>query len=644
MRIQMFLCVLLSAACYNIEAQNFTTVKTTNDKALSAYNEGKNESSRGQSAIALGYFERAIKEDKKLIDAHLALADTYVELHNYTSAKKSFENALQLDTLYAPFAFFRLAQTEWELEDYDAAAGHLRNYLNGSSKNMKNKADARRMLESAIFAGWAVKHPVPFNPQPLGPAINTAADEYFPTLTADGETLLFTRHENGFMGDENFYRSKKVDGVWQTAEPLEGVNTSDNEGAESISPDGSWLVFTACNRVGDGSQGSCDLYWSQEKANGWSKPSPFSNTINSTSWDSQPSISADGKSIIFSSRRPGGKGKEDLWITHRKPTGKWTMPVNLGTPVNTGGVEQTPFFHADGQTMYFCSDSLPGMGGQDLFLTRLQPDSTWSKPVNLGYPINTPKDEVALTVSLDGKTAYFATNRPGSQKIDIYTFELPEFARPKPVTYAKVEVRDYTNNNPLAARLDIIDLKTGQTYVSVSTRKDGTALACLPSGVDYALRINKDHYFFHSENFNLADTATYLKPYLLKVLLQPIPDSAATPVKGAPIVLRNVFFATGSSELATSSAAELDYLVRMLQQLSYLRIQINGHTDNIGGDAANQTLSEARAKSVYNYLISKGITAQRLKYKGFGETKPLNKANDTEEGRAQNRRTEFEVW
>ena len=284
------------------------------------------------------------------------------------------------------------------------------------------------------------------------------------------------------------------------------------------------------------------------------------------------------------------------------------------------------------------------MGGQDLFMTRLQPDSTWSKPVNLGYPINTAKDEVALTVSLDGKTAYFATNRPGSQKIDIYTFELPEFARPRPVTYAKVEVRDYTNNNPLAARLDIIDLKTGQTYVSVSTRKDGTALACLPSGLDYALRINKEHYFFHSENFNLKDTATYLKPYLLKVLLQPIPDSSATPVKGAPVVLRNVFFATGSSDLAAASAAELDYLVRMLQQLSYLRIQINGHTDNVGGDAANQTLSEARAKSVYNYLISKGIAPERLKYKGFGETQPLNKANDTEEGRAQNRRTEFEVW
>lgn len=644
MRTTMFLFGFVLLTGIYAQAQTYTTVKTTKEKALNAYNEGKSEAGRSQYAIALGYFERAIKEDKQFIDAHLALADTHLDLGNYTGAKKSFENALALDTLYAPLAFFRLAQTEWELNEYDAAAQQLRNYLNSKSKNIKNKADARRLLASALFASAAVKNPVPFNPQSLGSAINTPDDEYFPTLTADGETLLFTRNESGFMGDENFYRSKKVAGVWQKAEPLEGVNTSDNEGAESISPDGTWLVFTACNRSGDGSQGSCDLYWSQEKANGWTKPAPFSNTINSSAWDSQPSISADGKSIIFSSRRPGGKGKEDLWITRRNPNGKWTKPVNLGMPVNTGGVEQTPFFHPDGQTLYFCSDSLPGMGGQDLYMSRLQPDSSWSTPLNLGYPINTAKDEVAMTVSLDGKTAYFATNRPGSQKIDIYTFELPEYARPKPVTYAKVEVRDWSNDNPLSARLDFIDLKTGLTYVSVSTRKDGTALACLPSGAEYALRVNKDHYFFHSENFNLTDTSSYRKPYLLKVALQPIPDSAATPVKGAPIILRNVFFATGSAELVPASAAELDYVVRMLKQLSWLRIQINGHTDQVGTDAANQTLSEARAKAVYNYLINKGIASERLRYKGFGESRPLSSAPDTEEGRSQNRRTEFEVW
>lgn len=644
MRITMFLFALLSLTRVLAQAQTYTTVKTTNEKALNAYNEGKSEAQRGQYAIALGYFERAIKKDTQFIDAYLYLARTQLNLGNYTGVKKSYEKALALDTLYEPQAFFLLAQTEWDLNEYDATAQHLRNYLNSKSKNIKNKADARRLLASALFASAAVKNPVPFNPQSLGSAINTPDDEYFPTLTADGETLLFTRNESGFMGDENFYRSKKVAGVWQKAEPLEGVNTSDNEGAESISPDGTWLVFTACNRSGDGSQGSCDLYWSQEKANGWTKPAPFSNTINSSAWDSQPSISADGKSIIFSSRRPGGKGKEDLWITRRNPNGKWTKPVNLGMPVNTGGVEQTPFFHPDGQTLYFCSDSLPGMGGQDLYMTRLQPDSSWSTPLNLGYPINTSKDEVAMTVSLDGKTAYFATNRPGSQKIDIYTFELPQYARPKPVTYAKVEVRDWSNDNPLSARLDFIDLKTGLTYVSVSTRKDGTALACLPSGAEYALRVNKDRYFFHSENFNLTDTSSYQKPYLLKVALQPIPDSAATPVKGAPIILRNVFFATGSAELAPASAAELDYVVRMLQQLSWLRIQINGHTDNVGTDTANQTLSEARAKAVYNYLINKGIAQDRLRYKGFGESKPLSSAPDSAEGRAQNRRTEFEVW
>jgi tetratricopeptide (TPR) repeat protein len=209
MRITLFLLGFVLLTGIYAQAQTYTTVKTTKEKALNAYNEGKSEAGRSQYAIALGYFERAIKEDKQFIDAHLALADTQLDLGNYTGAKKSFENALALDTLYAPLAFFRLAQTEWELNEYNAAAQHLRNYLNSKSKNIKNKADARRLLESALFASAAVKKPVPFNPQPLGAAINTPDDEYFPTLTADGETLLFTRNESGFMGDENFYRSKK---------------------------------------------------------------------------------------------------------------------------------------------------------------------------------------------------------------------------------------------------------------------------------------------------------------------------------------------------------------------------------------------------------------------------------------------------
>jgi outer membrane protein OmpA-like peptidoglycan-associated protein/Tol biopolymer transport system component len=636
-------CVLVFAK--NGYGQDYTTVKTTNSDALSAYREGLHQQrDLGEYAISLGYFEKALKSDPKFIDAVLDLAHTHALLRDHFKAKQFFLQGIAIDSLYEPLAFYEVAKSEWTLDQYAEAVPHLEAFLRSSPKNPKTRSAAEHLLANARFAAYAVAHPVDFHPQSLGPGINTGKDEYFPSLTADGETLIFTRNDGN---DENFYRSQLKDGVWQKAEPLEGVNTPLNEGAQAISPDGTWLVFTACNRERDGSQGSCDLYWSQERSNGWTKPAPFSATINSSSWDSQPSISADGKTIIFSSRRPGGFGKEDLWFTTRQPGGKWSAPENLGPNINTGGVEQTPFYHPDGQTLYFCSDSLPGMGGYDLFCVRRNPDGSWGTPQNLGYPINTKQDEVALTVSLDGKTAFFATNiRPGGKRgdLDIYSFEMPEAVRPKPVTYVKVHVRDAVTGNNLFAKLDMIDLKTGQTYVSVNTRKDGTALACLPAGKDYALNAGKDKYFFHSENFNLVDSASFTRPFLLDVSLQPIPDSASLavggPEAGKIIELRNVFFNTGSAELLPASTAELDRLVALLNQAGYLRIQINGHTDNVGNKTSNQTLSEARAKSVMDYLIGHGIAADRLRSKGFGETKPVE-TNNTVEGRARNRRTEF---
>ncbi len=262
---------------------------------------------------------------------------------------------------------------------------------------------------------------------------------------------------------------------------------------------------------------------------------------------------------------------------------------------------------------------------------------------NLGYPINTKGEEGMLVVSLDGATAYFATNRPGGKGgIDIYQFELPQNLRPQPVTYARARVKDASTGYPLVAKVEFTDLKTGQSYVSAFTKEDGSFLVCLPAGKDYALNVNKEKYLFYSENFNLTETATFDKPFLLNIDLQPVAIDPAT-AGAKPVVLRNVFFETGSADLRAESTAELDRLVALLTDAPALKIQINGHTDNVGDDTSNQRLSEARAKAVYDYLIAKGIDADRLKYKGFGETQPME-TNDTAEGRGRNRRTEFVVW
>ena len=637
MRISLPICLFLCLTYIAAFSQNYHTVKTTSEKALGAFQEGRTYMQQNEAAIALGYFEKALKADETFIEAKLALAETYEELRDFFKAERAYEEALALDSTFAPATFFFLAQVEWQLDKFEECAAHLDSYLRSKPINPRNKNKAEKLIVNARFAAEAVKNPVPFLLRNTGPGINTKADEYFPSLTADGGTLIFTRNE-GY--DENFYSSSLKDTLWQTATPLEGVNTPDNEGAQSISPDGSWLIFTACNRRDDGSQGSCDLYWSQLKNTAWTKPVPFSATINSSEWDSQPTISADSKTIIFSSRRPGGQGKEDIWMTARQAGGKWSKPQNLGPGINTGGVEQTPFLHPDGQTLYFASDSLPGMGGLDLFVVRRTSDSTWGVPRNLGYPINTKANEVALTVSLDGRTAYYATNRPGGKGgLDIYSIELPDYARPQPVTY----VRDAVTAQPLVAKIELSDLGAGRSFLSANTKADGSFLACLPAGKSYGLNVNKEKYLFHSENFNLTGAATIDKPFLLEIDLQPIALDSNGHADGKPIVLRNVFFETGSAELRPESTAELDRLLDLLVNNASLRIQINGHTDNVGSDAANLQLSEARAKAVYDYLRTKGLPANRLKYKGYGEAQPLE-SNDTTEGRTSNRRTEFIVW
>lgn len=620
-------------------AQGYTTVQTTSSKALEAYRAGIAEARAGQAAIAQGYFEKALKADPKFVDAQLALADNFVTMRDFFKAEKWFEGAIALAGPKYPLAYYQLAKVKWELDKYAECAENLAIYLASNSVSERSRPKAEYLLASARFAAQAVKNPLPFQPVSVGDSINTKAGEYFPSLTADGESLVFTRRDRGY--DENFYLSTRVGEVWQAPRPLNDINTNDNEGAQAISPDGTWLIFTACNRRGDGSQGSCDLYWSQLRSTGWTKPVPFSAVINSPDWDAQPTIGADNRSIIFASSRPGGRGDIDLWQVNRQENGKWGKPVNLGPNINTPGKDHMPFLHPDGQTLYFTSDSLPGMGGNDIFFARKEADGTWGKPQNMGYPINTKSDEGMLVVSLDGKTGYFASDRPGGQgSLDIYTFEMPAHARPKPVTYAKATVTDALSGKPLIAKVELVDLASGQTTASANTRHDGTFLVCLPAGKSYGLNVSKEKYLFFSENFDLQGTATADKPFLFKAELQPLGEEA---VAGKPVVLRNVFFETGSAALKPESVTELDRLAQLLSETPELRVQINGHTDVVGNSAANQTLSESRAKAVLDYLVGQGIKAERLRFKGFGASKPVA-SNDTPEGRALNRRTEFERW
>jgi outer membrane protein OmpA-like peptidoglycan-associated protein len=308
----------------------------------------------------------------------------------------------------------------------------------------------------------------------------------------------------------------------------------------------------------------------------------------------------------------------------------------LGDSVNTPGNEMSPFIHSDGKTLYFASDYWPGMGGYDIFYCHQKNDSVWSSPQNIGYPINSHKDEQGLVVDASGLNAYYSSDRPGSKGMDIYSFELYKNARPNPVSYIKGKVVDEDTGLPVCAKVELIDLDNSKSVIKgESCWEKGEFLMCLPLGKEYAFNISKEGYLFYSDNFKLREITNIIDPYILDIKLKKIKI-------GSSVVLRNIFFNTGSFELLPESKIELQKLIDFLNLNKSLIIEIGGHTDNVGRADLNLKLSESRAKEVYKYLMSQNIDPARMKYMGYGLTMPVG-PNDTPEGRALNRRTEFRI-
>ncbi|HEX5652838.1 MAG TPA: OmpA family protein, partial [Chitinophagaceae bacterium] len=471
-----------------------------------------------------------------------------------------------------------------------------------------------------------------FAPRNMGQQINSPESEYFPSLTIDNKELVFTRRVRNF--NEDFFYSKRKENDWDPSQPMPGdVNTPENEGAQNISQDGQWLVFTACNRR-DGF-GSCDIYISYLTDKGWSEAINMGGNVNSEFWESQPCLSPDKRDLYFASRMPGGQGGSDIYVAHLQPNGKWSEPENLGPGINTSADEQCPFIHADNQTLYFTSNGLQGYGDADLFFVRKGPNGIWSTPMNLGYPINTISQEGTLFITSDGKTAYYSSDRSDSQGgLDIYSFELREDVRPFRTLWVKGQVFDNKTKKGLPSAVELIDLASRQPLSRVQTDEKGNYLVTLPVGKDYAFNVNRKGYLFYSDNFSFSRQSPD-SIYEKNIPLQPLEANAS-------VVLKNIFFDVNKYELKPESQVELDKLVQLLAENPSLKIEISGHTDNAGKPADNLVLSNNRSKAVVNFLVSKGIVPARLLAKGYGETRPVAE-NKTEEGRALNRRTEMKV-
>lgn len=609
-----------------------------NSKASTIYNMAINYAENEKYPIALKMLNDAIKLEPKYVDGYLSMAAVMANMKNYNGSVINYEKAFGLDSVYSKNYLLPYSISLAGEGRFQNAFEAITRFLSITNLNTQSRKAGEFRKKTYLFAiDYGKDHPSNnyiFNPVNLGDSINTADLEYFPSLTIDDKRLIFTRRIKGL---EQFYESELGnDNKWSKATPLEGkiILPGFNEGAQNISQDGKWLVFTGCNFPGG--LGSCDIYISYMTNTGWSKPENLGPNVNSEFWESSPSLSPDKKDLYFSSNVPGGFGGKDIWVCHRNADGSWGTAKNLGGEINTSGDETCPFIHADNQTLYFNSTGLQGYSEKpDLFVTRKLPNGKWSKPENLGYPVNTIDDEGSLVVSSDGKTAFYSSDRKDTKGgLDIYKFELRPDLRPLRTLWVKGKVFDSKTKKGLPSSIELTNVSSRQLISKLQTDEEGNYLTTLPVGANYAFNVMRKGYLFYSENFDLSKQIND-SPFIKDIPLNAIEVNAV-------IILKNVFFDTKETRLKTESIVELDNVVKLMNENPSMKIQIGGHTDNIGKQSDNLILSISRALAAVNYLLNKGIKKDRLTYKGFGEAKPIS-INSTEAGRAINRRTELIV-
>ncbi len=638
----LFLLLFLFMATVSFaQKQNYST---SNRGAIKSFEDGTAFFDNRQYDAAIRSFETAIMKDPNFIEAYILMAEVYASDRLYVEAIDFYKKGIAINPEFYPNNIYQLASLQFNTGKYEDAILSLESFAKYSQQvSPEKQAQVEQLLRNSKFAIDAIKSPVEFNPVSLGKGVNTKFSEFYPTFTVDQQEIIFTRDitDANAMGghQEDFYLSKLKDSIWQQSINAGGpLNSSQNEGAPSISADGRILFFTACDRP-DG-KGSCDIYLTQRMNDGsWSKPLNIGAPINTGAWETQPSFSSDGKTLYFirgTISRDGGK-QQDIWVTSFQKDMTWSEPQMLSDRINTKGKEESVFIHPDNQSLYFSSNGHTGMGGLDIFLSRKQADGSWGNPINLGYPINTYNDENSLVVSADGKQAYFASDRKGGiGGLDLYSFSLHKKAQPLLVSYVKAKVIDAATKEPLSSQFEIIDVESGATIISNSTdKKRGEFMACLPSGKNYMLNVNKEGYLFYSDYFECKTSNERQSAFEVLVSLK-------KPVAGEKVILKNIFFDVNKADLKSESNYELEKLVSFLKVNNTIKIEISGHTDNTGDKKANLVLSQNRANSVKSFLISKGIPSAQLTSRGYGDTIPVAN-NDNETGRSKNRRTEFVI-
>jgi outer membrane protein OmpA-like peptidoglycan-associated protein len=614
-------------------------------QAYQLYLEAVRQAQAGRTAEAKSRLQEALRIEPTYEEAWVLLGKILLQSQDFPGlleVGQKMERQKGLSAAGKAWGQYFQAKAYVAQMRYDSAEQVLRRFVVMGIEGIPKRIyeEGARLLETSVHAARLMQRPVPLTLENLGPAVNSPYPEYLPSLTADGRRLYFTsrrpqagKEPNPLTGgyDEDLYWCERDEnGRWQPAQPLgPPINSDRNEGAAFFSADGQWAFITLCDRA-DG-LGSCDIYFSELDGDRWLPPKNLGPPVNSPAWESHPSLTHDRKRLYFASSRPGGQGGSDIWYTEWK-NGTWQTPINVGPPINTPGDEYSPMIAADGRTLYFASDYHPGMGRMDLFVSYLS-DTGWTTPKNLGYPFNTPGDEQTLCVDAAGRIGYVALERPeGLGKQDIYAFSLwPEIQPQRAASYVRGFVYDSLTKAPLAARVRIVDLELRDTIRALtSNRVTGEFVTSLPLRSRYALLAEAPGYLFYSQHFDLRESD---QAYELRVPLE-------KPRKGSTIRLRNVFFEFDRADIKPESEVELLEVVRLLQAHPKWKVEVQGHTDSVGTAMYNQQLSQRRAEAVRQFLIERGIKAERIQARGYGSSRPIA-PNTTEEGRALNRRTEI---
>lgn len=625
---------LLILLVFVFSFQSLAQETTKSRRAAKAYREAK-------SAVAIQDFNKAkihLKEalnyDERFVEAWILLGDVNIGLGDKKNGIEAYRKSIPLAPRFSFPMYYRLATAEHSLGDYSEALQHIRKYLSSKKISEKYRKKANDIKKSCEFSISSMRNPVTFNPENLGANVNSDADEYLPALSADGSTLIFTRSKKvDGLRNEDFYLSYNNADDWQLAKNLGApINTEQNEGAQCITADGKTLYFTACSR--NDSYGRCDIYESRFVNGEWTEPVNLGENVNTENWESQPAISADGRQLFFVSNRSGGRGGKDIWVSYKNASGSWTKAKNLGSEINSSKDDISPFLHWDNQTLYFASKGFVGMGGFDIFLSRLDALGNWGQVKNIGYPINSPADENSLIVAKDGRTAYFASAyfKEGRTDLDLYTFDLPQESRAREVAYVQGVITDSKTKKPIKAEIELVDLQSGRSYKSSKSDSEGNYMLCLPSNAEYALTVTKKNYLFYSENIQLEQEGSIL---VKNFKLQPLEV-------GEQVRLDNIFFEHDSYTLKDESVTELNKIIQFMESNPFLVVEIGGHTDNSGSVKYNLDLSEQRAASVKEALVQRGLKPNRIQTKGYGMLEPLN-SNSSAEERAENRRTELKI-